>query len=118
MASLVDEAVDVSVPTHILSTIALHVFLPLKLPQEAEESGLETTVHLWLCQLVAFYAHEYRQQLPTNEQSLWDSLSRMLEHLARTVDMPLHKEQLGADLNDLTNGGTDTCKHHQEKGYN
>lgn len=58
-----------------------HVFLPPKLPQQQETDEERQLGDIFLCQLAYDAAKEHNDYLTTHQQSLWASVTKLLEHL-------------------------------------
>jgi hypothetical protein len=82
-----------------------HVFLPPKLPQEAEPELLQKEIHLLMCQVALDVVKQVQQNLSPAEQEIWNHLQRTILHIRNTVQIPLAEEQLKRDLFQLPIGG-------------
>lgn len=103
---------DVDIPNNLetLRAVANHVFLPPKLPHAAEPPEETKAYELLLCDTVIDCARQYRNLLPSGQQTAWIHIIGMLEHLRKTVDVALTLKKLAADLSKMAAGGTSTPK--------
>jgi hypothetical protein len=90
---------------NVLEHAANHVFLPPKLPQEAESESLQKEMHLLMCQVALHAIEQAQQSLPLEDRTTWTFLQEMLIHLHDTIQTPLAVAQLKDYLVHLPIGG-------------
>ncbi|KAH7907005.1 hypothetical protein BJ138DRAFT_1015231, partial [Hygrophoropsis aurantiaca] len=71
--------------TDSLKYIINHVFCPLKLPQEDDES---TNHNFALSTAVSQSALKFREYLPSEDVLRWDQMAKMLANISITMDYP------------------------------
>ncbi|KAG8693984.1 hypothetical protein FRC11_002519, partial [Ceratobasidium sp. 423] len=83
----------------VLQHLAYHIFLPPKLPQEAQKESFQQSVDLAIVNSVTQAAQGFSARSGANLQ--WSHIDQMLEQLYKYVKCPLEKDQLYEDIRSM-----------------
>ncbi|KAF8601975.1 hypothetical protein BDV93DRAFT_607791 [Ceratobasidium sp. AG-I] len=92
-----------SSPHDIFYDAVHHVFLPPKLPQQAPKDDVQRLIDLELVDVVRKSVEAY-ENIDSTAHEQWSRMSRMLSHLASTIDVPLATNRLQQDMSSMKNG--------------
>jgi hypothetical protein len=99
------DLLDVRDNPQVLEHAINHVFLPPKLPQEADPESLQDEIHMLMCRVALDVVEQVQENLPVEDPATWGHLQMMLSHLHNTVRNPLDEAQLKDDFVQLPIGG-------------
>ncbi|KAI9432021.1 hypothetical protein H4582DRAFT_2084142 [Lactarius indigo] len=85
----------------VLLSVVDHVFLPLKLPQEAPTEKAERETNVSLCYVLIQVARVFSQGLSPLQQSSWVHMVKMMGYIYRTARAPLVEAELAGALSGL-----------------
>jgi hypothetical protein len=88
-----------------LHSVVEHVFLPPKLPQEAQSDDAERGTNVALCRLLIDAAAAFRQYLSPSQELVWASMENMIEYILRAASSPLPEANLAGILAELDING-------------
>lgn len=89
----------------MFSSLIPHVFLPLQLPQAAQEDDEERATGILLCRLLKSSALAYVASVPEGQRTQWDVVYRMLNNVESFVDIPMSPTSLSNALQDMVATG-------------
>lgn len=84
----------------ILHHLAYHIFLPPELPQAQLGREAEQQVSLQITRSVIDAVAKHKKNDSDNAIQ-WDRITRMLEHIFTSIEVPLEQEQLSQDMTNL-----------------
>ena len=92
------------VESYDLRSVVEHVFLPPKLPQEAQSDDAEHGTNVALCRILNDAAAAFRQYLSPSQELVWARMEKMIEYILRAASSPLAEVNLagvlaGLDIN-------------------
>jgi hypothetical protein len=89
-----------------LRSVVEHVFLPPKLPQEAQSDDAERRTNVALCHILIDAAAAFRQYLSPPQELVWARIEKMIEYILQAASSPLIEAELEGVLAGLVvNGG-------------
>jgi hypothetical protein len=77
-----------------LRSVVEHVFLPPKLPQEAQADEAERGTNVALCHILVDAAAAFRQYLSPSQELVWARMEKMIEYILRAASSPLVEAEL------------------------
>ena len=77
-----------------LRSVIEHVFLPPKLPQEAQGNKAESRTNVALCYILIDAATAFRQYLSPSQEFVWARMEKMIEYILRAASSPLVEAEL------------------------
>ncbi|KAI0275472.1 hypothetical protein BC834DRAFT_853041 [Gloeopeniophorella convolvens] len=92
---------SISFDSMVLTSIAQHVFMPPKLPQEAPGDEAERQMNMTLCHILIQSAQVFLCSLPTPQQPIWVQVIKMLEFVELVTYFPLEKYVLESILSNM-----------------
>ncbi|KZV68204.1 hypothetical protein PENSPDRAFT_754324 [Peniophora sp. CONT] len=93
-----------------LKSLISHVFLPLQLPQQAQEPADERATSLLLCRLLKDSALEYQASVAGEKRGQWDVILSMLNNVENFVNVPMSPSRLATTFRDMA--ATDVLALH------
>ncbi|KAH9056908.1 hypothetical protein EDB87DRAFT_1157643 [Lactarius vividus] len=90
--------------SEVLLSIINHVFLPVKLPQQAPKEGAERMANVTLCHILIQAARAFCHCLSPSRQLSWAHMIKTLESISWTAKGPLVEAELKSTLSDLVVG--------------
>lgn len=88
-----------------LKALIPHIFLPLRLPQKAQEERDERDTSLLLCRLLTESAIAYKDSVPVDQQVQWNVVLKMLHNVECFVDVPMSPTSLATVFNGMNATG-------------
>ena len=88
-----------------LRSVVEHVFLPPKLPQEAQVDEAESRTNVALCHILIDAAAAFRQYLSPSQELVWARMEKMIEYILRAASSPLVEAELEGLLASLVVDG-------------
>ena len=88
-----------------LCSVVEHVFLPPKLPQEAQCNDAESGTNVALCHILIDAAAAFRKYLSPSQEFVWDRMVKMIEYVLRAASSPLEEADLEGVLAGLAVDG-------------
>ncbi|KAH9019485.1 hypothetical protein EDB85DRAFT_2294152, partial [Lactarius pseudohatsudake] len=82
----------------VLLSVVEHVFLPPKVPQEAQTEKAERETNVSLCYILIQVARVFSQGLSPLQRSSWAHMINMMGYIYRTVREPLVEAELAGAL--------------------
>ncbi|KAH8992967.1 hypothetical protein EDB92DRAFT_1796839 [Lactarius akahatsu] len=90
--------------SEVLLSVVDHVFLPVKLPQQAPTEGSERKTNVALCHILIQAAQAFSQCLSPSQQRSWAHMIKTMESIHCTAKGPLVEAELKGTLSDLAVG--------------
>ncbi|KAI9432130.1 hypothetical protein H4582DRAFT_2062144 [Lactarius indigo] len=90
--------------SEVLLSVINHIFLPIKLPQQAPTEGAERETNVALCHILIQAARAFCQYLSPSQQLSWAHIIKTLESISWTAKGPLVEAELKGTLSNLAVG--------------
>ena len=88
-----------------LRSVVEHVFLPPKVPQEAQSDDAERGTNVALCHFLIDAAAAFHRYLSPSQELVWASMEKMIEYILRAASSPLVEAELEGLLASLVVDG-------------
>ena len=93
------------IDSYVLRSVVEHVFLPPKLPQQAQGDEAESRTNVALCHILIDAAAAFRQYLSPSQELVWARMEKMIEYILRAASSPLAEADLARVLAGLVVDG-------------
>ncbi|KAH9180205.1 hypothetical protein EDB89DRAFT_2118669 [Lactarius sanguifluus] len=87
-----------------LLSVVEHVFLPPKLPQEAQTERADRGTNVALCHILLQVAATFHQYLLPSQEFVWTRMERMIKSIQRAATASPIERELGSAFSDLVVG--------------
>ncbi|VDB86671.1 unnamed protein product [Peniophora sp. CBMAI 1063] len=84
-----------------LSSLIPHIFLPVKLPQAAQEANDEQATSRLLCEVLKQSAEAFKALVPEDQRAQWNTIIRMLDNVQDFVNVAMSPTSLSISLDNM-----------------